>query len=142
METSVIVLFAFGLVMLVAPLSMCKDLRRKKRRTARAMGTVEDHEEQTSRAGHGAGSSRMRTDHAVIRFTVNDQTRTCVSSTGATWIVHPVGAQVEVCYDPADADNADTVPGVFSDLLEKFMVWGFPLIGLLLLAYAISQHIN
>ncbi len=138
METKVIIMSVFGLVMLVYPLSMRKELQKKKRRTARAMGTVEGHEEQTSSVGHGAGS-RMRTDHAVITFLVRDQTFQCVSSTGATWIVHPVGSQVEVCYDPDDPENADTVPGAFSDMLEKFMVWGFPLIGMFLLAYALSQ---
>ena len=135
-----IAILIFGLASLFAPFDLGKDRRKKKKRVARTMGKVIGHETQSS-SSYDSGSFSPPTKHAVIAFKVKGKDYHCVSSTGASWIMHPVGTSLRVCYDPRDPSNAGTVPSDFETMLEIILIWGFPFVGIGCLTYLFIKYV-
>lgn len=134
MEIMDIGLLAFGVLLAISPFETVEHLRDRKRRVGQALGTVIDHERDQSvmHAGDatldGPGSV-----HARIAYEVDGVRYECVSSVGASWIMHPVGLVVDVVYDPDNPADADIRTGAGVALLERAVVFGLPMIGLVCL---------
>lgn len=139
MENWEIALLIFGVASLWAPFDMQKQRRKSRKRTARTRGKVIGHEQQHS--GSWDSGQSIPTKHAVIAFQVRGKEYTCVSSTGASWIIHPVGTTVPVCYEPANPDNASTVPSALETMLEDLVTWGFPVAGVGCLGYLLLKYV-
>lgn len=134
METPDIALLVFGLALLASPFETVSYLRARQNRSGMVEGTVIDHERH--RSGMHAGDVTQRgpgTFHARIAYEVDGVRYECVSSVGVSWIMHPVGLVVDVVYDPDNPADADIRTGEGVALLERAVVFGLPMIGLVCL---------
>ncbi|TVR52978.1 MAG: DUF3592 domain-containing protein [Puniceicoccaceae bacterium] len=133
MENVHLFMIVFGLVCFYAPFDLRRSLRKKQDRTGRVTGRVVGHEwRRNSTTYH---SNHASTQHAVVAFAVEGRDYQCISDTGATWIINPVGQQLEVHYNPLNPSDAGVPEGEWMKSLEKTMVLGFPLIGVYCLGH-------
>lgn len=122
-----------GAALILNPLFNLRTYWRMSRRTCLTDGTVVSQKEFTSNPGF-PGSGRIKTDHAVVKYQVDDQEYVCVSESGATWTQYPIGTLVKVCYDPAEPDNADIYKSHKASFwIMSGLVWAGPVVGVLLI---------
>lgn len=143
METPDIALLVFGLALLASPFETVSYLRARQNRSAMVEGTVIDHESHSSvmhrgdATQHGPGSF-----HARIAYEVDGVRYECVSSVGASWILHPIGLVVDVVYDPQNPADADIRTGAGVALLERAVVFGLPVAGVVCLGILASRMLG
>ncbi len=113
--------------------------RDAKRRSARTVATVIGHELRASR-GHRPHQHYGAVRVPRLRYRVSGQDYERLSEHGATWIIHPVGSQVSILFDPNNPEDAELVLTarewffehlIFAGLFTTFAV--MTLIGLWLL---------
>lgn len=137
MQNLDIALLFFGVVMVASPLETVRQLRGRQAKTGRTEGTVVGHEDSISlmhpgdATKHGPG-----TRHARIAYEVDGRRYECVSSVGASWMMHEVGQVVDVAFDPGDPSRGDVVTGRALNALEVAVVWGLPIAGVVCLSIA------
>lgn len=137
MQTVDIAFLVFGAAMCYAPVEIGRDVRKYGARTARTLGRVIGHVQRSTDWHDGDGADyRPATRHARIQFIVDEAVHECISSTGASFTVHHVGDTVPVRYDPGDPSNADLAHGAATSAALRAMQFGFPLIGVGLIAAA------
>lgn len=141
LENKDIACLFFGALLIYAPFEMLRDRRKKQIRSAITNGRVIGHE---NRATIGMTSNEYRSDtkHAVIEYEVDSKYYTCTSSIGASYIVHPEGSYVKVCYDLRDPTCADSLAPLWENRLEMALIICFPLIGCALLGYGLLQFFH
>lgn len=135
MERLHFVLLAFGVASFVS-LSMAVRVRRTQRaRTGRTTGVVIGH---APNPNPWVGN-RSATAHAVIRYEVDGQTHECVSTVGASWIMHDVGETVDVRFNPTRPSNGDIVSNASDGILTAAIV-ALPAVGVASLA-TVAWHL-
>lgn len=132
METLDMILLLFGIACIAIGIMARGEIAKTRQRTATARGTVIGHQKDSTSGGFSTANAT--TEHAIIEYQIAGHRYQCVSSMGASWKIHPQGQNVEICYDPANPENADVIPGPLTRFLDALMLWVLPIAGIGMLA--------